>query len=97
MGYKSKNKQGDVKPLPGSEPTQKAGGRKRARNYGKSEQKGLKAKGPGAKSVKERVQREQVKQKQRVKAVDVVDEDSDVEEALKPGSVDVEAGAREVS
>jgi len=83
MGYKSKNKQGPPRPLAGSDmdPKQKSGGKKRGRNYGKADAKTIKQKGGAAKSDKER----QKQIKQRVKKIDQVEEDSDLDEALQPG------------
>jgi len=84
MGYKAKHKQAPPRPLAGSDldPKSKSGGKKRGRNYGKAESKAIKQKGGAGKSDKERQRREV---KQRVKAVDQVDEDSDLDEALQPG------------
>lgn len=82
MGRKAKNKQAPPTPLPGStgERKQKPANKKRAKSSAAgAEIKGIKSRGPAAKSIKER--------QRRVKAVDRVDDDSDLDEALRPGWV----------
>jgi len=64
------------------DPKGKSGGKKRGRNYGKGDTKAIKQKGGAGKTDKERQKREM---KPRVKAIDQVEEDSDLDEALQPG------------
>lgn len=84
MGRKAERKQGPPRPLPGSDMAHsgKKPNRKRSKSGGSSEVKSLKSTGPGSKHAQKKMQKEI---KRRVKAVDRVDEDSDIEEALKPG------------
>lgn len=58
-------------------------GKKRSKS-GASEVKSLKSTGPGSKVARQKAKKEI---KRRVKAIDRVDEDSDLDEALKPGYV----------
>jgi hypothetical protein len=82
MGRKAKNKQADVKPLPGSAPDRRTKPGKKRSKSGKSDVQGLKSTGPGSKSARQLAKKAI---KKRVKAVDAVDEDSDLDEALQPG------------
>ena len=85
MGRKAKNKQAPPAPLPGHFPERKSktAGKKRAKSATNDKVKGLKSRGPTAKSTKER-QKSEIRK--RVKAIDRVDEDdSDMDDALRPG------------
>lgn len=84
MGRKAKNKQAPPTPLPGSIPErkQKTSNKKRAKSSSNPDVTAIKSRGP-AKSAKER---QKGTLRQKVKAVDRVNEDdSDMDEALRPG------------
>ncbi|RXK40602.1 ribosomal RNA methyltransferase Nop2 [Tremella mesenterica] len=85
MGRKAKNKQAAPTPLVGSDLDRRRDKGKRKAPSGSDNRKSLKAaKGVNAKSSKDRQRRLQP----RVKKVDVVDDDdSDIEDALRPGEL----------
>jgi hypothetical protein len=85
MGRKAKNKQAPVAPLPGNHtPSSSLGKRSKGKKKASSatnDKSALKSKGLAVRHAKDRAVAVQ-----RVKKVDVVDEDdSDLDEALQPG------------
>ena len=86
MGRKAGRKQGPPKPLPGSDldPRRKNGGKRRAPSTPDARGKFKAAKGVGARSTKDR--QRQVEGRGRGKKVDeVVEDESDLEDALQQG------------